>query len=157
MIVSAGLYFGLRERPRAAEPAPSPPPIATSTTSATGGSTGSSTSVEGPSPASTPAASASASTAAVDAEIKKAMAELGRVAVERCYTPHKSEPGMPKKIHLIYSGAFDANGHELGRGLSETREGAYPPFSKCVRELPMDLRIAPPGRVVTVEVPLDLP
>ncbi len=148
-IIALGIYFGLRERP-----------VIVGTTGAS-----SSASAASPSASAAPTGSAVATTSApavapsavVDGEVKKATSALAKTMSERCYAPHANDKEIPKHIHIIYSGTFDAAGKEVARGISDSREDAYPPVSRCLRELPMDLAIAPPGRSVNVIEALELP
>lgn len=151
-LIGLGLFFGLRERTVSAPGAPLVP-SASPSTSASQGAPGSAT----PSAEMRDADPPPAASAAIDAEVKKATRALAKTLGDRCYAPHANDKEIPKHIVVTYSGSFDAKGFEVGRGFSETREGAYGPFSKCIRELPMDLRIAPPGKAISVVVPLELP
>jgi hypothetical protein len=68
--------------------------------------------------------------------------------------------GLKDKVELTFSLAFDANGREIGRGISQTHRGPSEPdpVARCLREhFPPELRIDPPQTTVSVTVQFALP
>ena len=61
---------------------------------------------------------------------------------------------------LTFHMTFDAQGHEIARGISESRRAvrASAEFAKCVRILDGTLlSIPPPGRTVAISIPVSFP
>ncbi len=154
-MIALGLYFGLRER------LPGDAPV---------GATASASSVAAsvtPSAAAPPVLEKTAPPVAAapsieprtlaEADAQKAVASLGQTIRTQCFDPHKSDPGAPRSVKFTYSGGFDANGVEIARALSEDRAARLPAISQCARELPMTLRIAPPGTNVNVTLVIEVP
>jgi hypothetical protein len=95
--------------------------------------------------------------AVAQADAAKAIESLRQTIKTRCFDPHKNDPGAPATVKLTYSGVFDGQGVEIARGLSDTRGAYFAPVSKCARELPLDLKIPPPGANIQVEIPFEVP
>lgn len=129
--------------------------------SGAGGATGSSTATAA-APSSTDAAPSSTATAAASPPAVKQLRQHAQRAleaekprfVERCWTP---SAGGPDQIKLVFELLFDADGKEIGRGVTEVRDMARPEVADCVRGLPLGLTIPPPGRPVELRVALLLP
>lgn len=149
--MAAGAYLGLRER--SAAPVA---PVATASAAPSGSSDRDRASAS-PTSAPGPSAPTPLSNAETDAEVKKALADLHGQIMKSCWTIHEHDKEMPKHLKLIYSGAFDADGREIGRGLSDSRDGYYLPLSTCARALPMNLRIRAPGKTFSVTEAIELP
>lgn len=155
VIVAIGLYFGLRREPPPAAPPPSSSTAALAVSSSSAAPFPAVPSSAVPvAPAPTPSARADA---AIDEDVAKAIEELRARAAKECWAPHKSDPGVPSKVKLVYSGSFDAGGTEVARGLSEDRAAAAPVVAACIRAFKMDLKIPAPGRYVNATVPFEVP
>lgn len=160
-VVAAGLYLGLRERSRdrdpsldarAIVPSSASPPVPTPGTKTVDDPV-----VEGSTvPSSVAPVSSAPSDAATDAEVGKAMGVLRGDIQKLCWAPHRGDKGAPKKLQFSYTGVFDAKGSEVGRAISDVREAFFSPVSECVRALPMNLRIAAPGRYINVTQTLEI-
>lgn len=67
------------------------------------------------------------------------------------------DAGLPP-LAFIFSMAFDATGHEVGRGLSEDHSAPFNQVGTCLtRRFPPELRIPAPGAPVSLQVQLVLP
>jgi hypothetical protein len=113
-----------------------------------------------PQPAAAPPPAASPSAEAVveraTAEVK-AQLELRRPELSaRCWASSGPESTRASAT-VTFNVAFDAQGREVMRGVSEDRRARAPALAKCLRETEDRLAIAPPGSGVTVAVPLTFP
>ena len=155
LIVATGAYLGLREHATASPLSSPTSPTASLTPFPTG------TALEPFIPSASarvaPSALPAPSNVETGAEVKKAVEDLRKQIVKSCWVPHEHDKEIPKHLKLIYSGAFDAAGNEIGRGLSDSREAYYLPLSTCARSLPMNLRIAAPGKNISVAEPIEIP
>ena len=157
-IIALGLYFGLRARAPAAALPSSPPAQIPSAEPSSSAAPVSSESAPPPKGADAPAPAVSVRPRSIaQADAAKAIESLRQTIKIRCFDPHKNDPGAPASVKFSYSGGFDAQGVEVARGLSDTRGAFFAPVSKCARELPMDLKIPPPGANISVEIPFEVP
>lgn len=77
--------------------------------------------------------------------------------IEKCWNPSAAAYPEPKSVTYTFDFTFDAEGKQLGRGLTEPRSGSRPGVSQCLQsELP-NLTIDPPGVSVAFKVELTLP
>lgn len=174
-IIGAGLYFGLRER--AAEPSSAPAEMASAWPAAGGGAP---PVTSGPAPL-MPAASshqpimgqptmaqptlAQPPLAVPDAELRQRVAADAQAALtaararlrETCWTPALAKEPLPATSRYVFDLTFDAAGTEIARGISEVREASRSDVAQCLRSLPMDLHVAPPGANVGVQVTVAFP
>jgi len=157
-IIALGLYFGLRARAPATTAPSAPSPTSPSAEPSGSAAPVSSESARPPKSADAPAPVVSVQPRSVaQADAAKAIESLRQTIKLRCFDPHKSDPGAPPSVKFTYSGGFDAQGVEVARGISDMRGAFFAPVSKCARELPMDLKIPPPGANVSVEIPFEVP
>jgi hypothetical protein len=77
--------------------------------------------------------------------------------VKACWEPAVKASPEPPKAKYIYNVSFDADGKEIARGVSETREMSRSDVAQCLRDRPLSLRIPPPGVNVGVDVTFILP
>jgi hypothetical protein len=82
---------------------------------------------------------------------------LRRDLLSRCW-PEEGLGGGRDRAQLTFSLAFDANGAEIARGISEDRTAPAGAFARCLRALPIGaLSIPPPGARVAVKVAMAFP
>jgi hypothetical protein len=90
--------------------------------------------------------------ARAQAEVRSRLEELRARVVAACLPA-----GGAATAQAVFQVVFDAAGNEIGRGVSVGRR-APRAFGGCVRELAATkLSIAPPGRTVSVRVPVAYP
>lgn len=78
--------------------------------------------------------------------------------VKRCWEPALKEKPEPSKAKFLFNMSFDgATGREISRGISETREYPRSDVAQCLRALPMNLSVDPPGANVNIEVFFSFP
>lgn len=73
-----------------------------------------------------------------------------------CWKPGLT--GGASSANFSVNASFDAGGHLLGMGISDSREGgSAPAVSQCLRQQTIKLKVPPPGQAITVDVQLRLP
>ena len=93
----------------------------------------------------------------VTQETKARIEELRAHIVSRCW-PGGASGGGPSSTQITLDVTFDAQGHEIARGISEDRRSPAPEFVRCLRNLEGTvLSVAPPGANVGVNVPVTFP
>lgn len=130
-LLALAVYFGLRGR---GEPVPASAPAATP--------------AQGPAPsrAEVEARAAADATVALEARRDRFVAACGGV-----------DAGAVSQ-ELTFSLAFDSQGREVGRGISDDRRAPANPVPECLRKLrDTPLKIEPPGEPVSVVVPFRFP
>ena len=139
-LIGAGLFFGLRSRP---EPAPY-------------GAPGAQAALPLPGPAAPPAPPLDP--ALVRRNGDAAAVGLKRRMIERCWQPAVAKVPTPATSRYTMDSLFTAEGVEVSRGISEVREvPSRMDVAGCLRSLPLDLRIPPPGGKVRLEFVLEFP
>ena len=77
--------------------------------------------------------------------------------VSRCW-PANGLPRGARTARLTVNATFDAQGHEIARGISEDRRAPAGEFARCVRNLGgIRLGVAPPGSSVAISIPMSYP
>ena len=163
-LIGAGLYFGLRRDDAPAAP-PATPSIATTASIASEDAAAPAVAPPSPPP---PAADGAtppvASTAGeVDrtkatAEAQKAVAAWKKQLVPKCWAPMVAKAPEPATSKYSLQIAFDADGKEVGRGVSELRgTPSRADVADCLRSEKLGLSIPAPGAPITVEVELAFP
>lgn len=159
-LVGAGLFFGLRERPVLHPDAPSasgshtatpilvPPasptlkvPVVAPPEPAPGG----------PGPVS-PGVVTKATEDATKA-LEKAKTQL----TESCWKPALAASPEPKSARYLFNLSFDAQGHELARGVTELRDASRADVGQCLRAQPLGLEIPAPGAIIAVSIAVEFP
>jgi hypothetical protein len=93
----------------------------------------------------------------VTEETKAKFETLRAHIVSRCWRSGGFRGG-PSSTNLTFSVAFDAQGHEIARGITEDRSAPAAEFVGCLRGLEgTTLSIAPPGANVGVTVQMTFP
>ena len=96
--------------------------------------------------------------AKVDSLAKEALEKTRQLMLERCWEPAIKENPEPKTSEFIYDMTFDGRtGKAISRGVNEIREKSRTDVGVCLRELPMDYVIEPPGKNTRVEFSFTLP
>lgn len=91
--------------------------------------------------------------ARVAAEASRSLEQARGDLVARCVPP-----GSATSAKLTFNLAFDAQGREVARGISDDRRAPAPEVAGCLRRLPMgSLRVSAPGTHVGVRVAMQLP
>ena len=153
VIIALGIYFGLRARPL---PPPSAPVVASRQPPTV---VVREVPVRPPERAeqSTPVlAPQTSKQAQIEAENAVDTTLVQQIASE-CYAPHANDPDLPAHLELVYDGAFDANGVEIARAISDVRGNVSVAVSQCARKLQLDLRIPPPGQPIHVNRTITVP
>jgi hypothetical protein len=113
-------------------------------------------------PAIAPAAPARASVppphlAQYQAEVVTRVEEQRREVVSSCW-PREGLPRGQRSATVTYNVTFDPNGREVTRGLVQDRRAPAGQFGKCLAQLQTaPFSISPPGRYVTLRVPVAYP
>ena len=88
-------------------------------------------------------------------EVKAKIEELRGYIVDSCWTGSAAQRASAK---LTFNLTFDAQGHEIARGISEHRRAPARALGSCLRKLQgTTLAIAPTGVNVAVSVPVTFP
>jgi hypothetical protein len=86
-------------------------------------------------------------------ELEKLRADM----LSRCW-PAAGLTNGQETVRLTFHVAFDAQGREIARGISEDRRAPAGPLARCLRALPAGtLKIPPPGTRLGVKVPIVFP
>lgn len=106
-----------------------------------------------------PEVPASARAGALQASVERVvLAEKRAVFLPKCWEPMVAKQAEPAKARYAMQMVFDATGTEIGRGISELRGSeSRPDVGRCLRELPIGLKIPAPGANVPVSVELTFP
>jgi hypothetical protein len=159
LMVSVGVYLGLRGAPRAA----------TSTTTSASAPASITTTV--PEPASTPAPTTPepVDRSAVAAEVTKALEPQRATLLSKCWRPSVAKnPEGPDHVAYTLNFTFGPDGQQITRGIVEPSEATSPAagatagagrgdVTMCVSTTIAPVAIRPRGTNVNVEVPLRLP
>lgn len=129
--IAAGAYLGLRDRAPASVPA---------TPSA----------VAAPVPVAPPVA---VDRGLVTRQALEALAYHRPQLLARCYRAIAER----RPAAFTFDVTFDAQGSQVMRGVVEAPGTSTPEITACVTENLPSLKIPPPGAVVTIDVPLQLP
>jgi hypothetical protein len=153
-LIAGGLFFGLRGRDPAPPGAPavslhSSPPAELPAVLAPEAP------VLPPGPRGAP--SPALDRAAVVEAAAKALERARAAVVASCVAPSLAKKPAPPQVKLVFSVAFDAEGKQIGRGISEDRATSRPEVTQCVTDKLPALQIPPPGAPVQVDVPWTLP
>jgi hypothetical protein len=146
-MIASGLYFGLQRRgpEPAAAPAAAPPAGPPQRPAAPAGA--------GLAPPPVSSGLRAQVQAAAAAALEQKRAEL----VQACWEPSFKKSAEPPQAKYIYNMTFDPAGKEIARGISEVRGMERSDTGQCLRSMPLDLRVPPPGAHVGVHVELMLP
>ena len=94
----------------------------------------------------------------VEARAREALEKTRPLMLEKCWEPAIKENPEPKTSEFIYDMTFDGKtGKAISRGVNEIREKSRADVGTCLRELPMDYVIEPPGHNVRIEIAFTLP
>jgi hypothetical protein len=93
----------------------------------------------------------------VETQVRSEIERLRPMWVERCWAPSAARDPEPKRISFIYDSTFDPRGMQVTRSFRESRDASRPDVTACLGEGPLDMRIAPPGAHVRVEIEATLP
>ena len=148
-LIGAGLYFGLRGSESASARGD---PIR----SAAAETTGEAGAARRPQPQQVPPAitpDRAATTVSAMKEIERSRAAV----VEKCIRPALAKfPGL-SKLKFHFNITFDAEGHQIARGLVDDRETARFGVGPCVSDAVPTLLVPPPGGSVFLELDWTLP
>ena len=94
----------------------------------------------------------------VEKDVRAALdAQKRDVLIPTCWLPLPAKEREQGSVYTL-SLSFGPDGQELGRGISELRgRVSRADVAECLRRLPMNLHIPPPGAAIQVEVPLQFP
>jgi hypothetical protein len=92
----------------------------------------------------------------VTEETKARIETLRPQMISRCW-PSGGLRGGRASARLTFNVAFDAQGREVMRGVSEDRRAPAGEFARCVREMEGTMTVSAPGTNVTVSVPMTFP
>lgn len=140
-LVGLGLFFGLRQK---APDAPTSQPSIASAASEN----------RAPQPPATVVSTAAPTGVValdkVKADVTKALdAEKTKSFLPMCWKPLLAKTPKPDRAKYTFDMAFDAQGKEISRGISEHREAERSDVGICLRKLPIGLTIPPPGGPVS--------
>lgn len=94
----------------------------------------------------------------VEALARQALEKTRALMLSKCWEPAVKENPEPSVAEYFYDMTFDGRtGKALGRGISEPREKSRGDVGQCLRELPMDYTIEPPGYNARVGITITLP
>jgi hypothetical protein len=145
VVISLGLYFGLRSAKNDDQPVG--PAVVSSTN-------------ELPiAPAVVPMAKPAPS---VDKArvVQQATAELDKhkkSLTEKCLAPSLAKNPNPPNVKYIFNITFNAAGNNIARGVIEDRETSRPEVLQCLDDNFPLVRLPPLGQTVLVDVPFALP
>ncbi|WP_437767443.1 hypothetical protein WMF27_19115 [Sorangium sp. So ce281] len=158
LFIAAGLYLGL-QRP----PPPALPSASVETSAARAGALPATAGAPAPSlPVPRPApAGASPLTSElykrVEGDAARELEARRSLFVKQCWEPSLRKNPAPARARYIFNMTFDASGNEIARGISEVRGMDRPDAAQCLRMMPLELIVPPPGTRVSVEIEMTLP
>jgi hypothetical protein len=83
--------------------------------------------------------------------------EQRREVVSSCW-PREGLPRGQRSATVTYNVTFDPQGREVARGIGQDRRAPAGEFGKCLAQLQTTpFSISPPGRYVTLRVPVAYP
>jgi hypothetical protein len=99
------------------------------------------------------------SLAEIEAAARAAFERARPAMLERCWTPALARNPEPATSEYLIDVTFDGTtGKAVAMGLSEVRgRPSRPDVARCMRELPLDHAISPPGENTRVEISLTFP
>ncbi len=142
IIVSAGLFLGLRSGKSDAPPPVAPPPVVL------------------PSPVKPLPQQPSPPVVDKQQIIREAVAVLAKhkkALAEKCVAAALAKKPDPPSVKLLFNITFNAQGKPIARGVTEDRQTSRPEVTTCVNESLPEITVTPPGQTVLVDVPLELP
>lgn len=144
LLISAAVYLrphsevehgrSLAGEPRAAGPAQQPPTIA--------------------SPPAIPQASPGPD---IVADLTRAWEKKRPSAVQECWLPLLAVQPEPATTRVDVTAGFSPDGKQIGWAVGETRGVSRADVAQCLRELPLDLVIPPPGRHAQATIAIEFP
>ncbi len=145
VIISGGLYFGLRSSKNDGSPTL---PVAMS-------------SMNEP-PVSPDAVSMVKPPPSVDKirVVRDATAELDKhkkSLTEKCLAPSLAKKPDPPNVKYLFNITLNAAGNLIARGVVEDRPTSRPEVLQCLNDNFPAVRVPPPGQTVLVDVPFELP
>ena len=128
-IIAAGVYFGLKAKPDS--PASRTEPTAEASAAAP--------------PASTPAQTEE-TIAKVNENVRAALQrEKAQTFIPKCWTPALAKTPEPSHSKVTFDMAFDPQGKEIARAVSEVRGESRTDVVQCLSKLPIGIKIPAPG------------
>lgn len=141
VIISGGLYFGLRSSKNDALPTPSVASVTTNERAAV------------PTVKPPPTVDKTRVVRDVTAELDKHKKSL----TEKCLAPSLAKKPDPPNVKYLFNITLDAAGNLIARGVVEDRPTSRPEVLQCLNDNFPAVRVAPPGQTVLVDVPFELP
>ena len=150
-LVGLGLYLGLRDgkRDEGAQAPAAPEPLAATTSTAP---VPPAPSTPPPPPGISPELQER-----VDTAVARALAARRDTFVERCWKPSLERSAEPASQSFHVRMLFDAKGRKIDHGVSDATDPRRADVVDCLRELDIELSIAPPGDMVGSQRELTLP
>lgn len=140
VLIGAGLYLGLRHR-APGQQTPSVRPAAPA----------------GAATSTVPESRRPAATAKDVAKQAAAALEPHRRALVQACWPEKGGGQRAGQARYVWNFTFDASGKQITRGISEDRSNPHLGTASCLSQKLPPIQVPPPGRVIHVEVPFQLP
>ena len=104
----------------------------------------------------TPAQPAAFDRKGIEADVARALDEQRVLFRDRCWTPALAKSKAPAESTYTFEIGLDLSGKEVARGVSVT-PGAREDVADCLRMVVAPVKVPPPGRSISVRVPVKLP
>ncbi|WP_437910361.1 hypothetical protein WME95_21550 [Sorangium sp. So ce327] len=159
LFIAAGLYLGLQRPP----PPPALPSASVEPSTARAGALPATAGAPAPSlPVPHPASVGASPVTSelykrVEGDAAKGLEGRRSLFVKQCWEPSLRKNPAPARARYIFNMTFDASGNEIARGISEVRGMDRPDAAQCLRMMPLELVVPPPGTRVSVEIEMTLP
>lgn len=95
--------------------------------------------------------------ARANAAARAALAAAKPAISKKCWEPAVATDSEPASVSYQLDVSFDANGRQVSRGVIERRDRSRADVARCLRSLPMTLRIPAPGVRVRTTLQLAFP
>ncbi len=92
----------------------------------------------------------------VEADVARALDEQRALFRDRCWTPALAKSKTPSESTYTFEIGVDVTGKEVARGVNVTA-GAREDVADCLRMVVAPIKVAPPGKALTVRLPVKLP
>ncbi len=148
VVISSGLYFGLRSGNGAKNDGPPAQPEAMSAASQA--------------PVSRDVAPTAKPLPSVDKtsvvrEVIAVLEKHKKLLTEKCLAPSLVKKPDPPNVKYLFNVTLNAAGILIARGVVEDRTTSRPEVLQCINDNFPVVRVPPPGQTVLVDIPFELP
>jgi hypothetical protein len=93
----------------------------------------------------------------VTAQIASVLAARKAGLIDQCWKPNAAAAPPGQSSHWTFNFTIGADGGQITRGVTEAHDSSRPEITACVLGALEPLSVSPPGAMVVVDVPFELP